>query len=85
MYKYPPKGTVLILESMATEFCMSKTIAEGEEFYFNSRGNSGKVVVLDAGFYKGITKFKLLFLDNGITGWAYIPTDLDWKNMVVKS
>lgn len=84
MSKYPRKGTVLILEKMATEFYMSKTIAGGEEIYFNSRGNSGKVVVLDAGFYNGITKFKLLFLDNGITGWAYISTDIDWKSMVVK-
>ena len=85
MSEYPPKGTILILKSMATEFCMSKTIAEEEEIYFNSHGNSGKVMVLDAGFYNGITKFKLLFLDNGITGWAYISTDIDWKNMVVKS
>lgn len=81
---FPPKGTILILESMVTEFYMSKTIAGGEEFWFNSHGNSGKVVVLDVGFYNGITKFKLLFLDNGITGWAYIPTDIDWKRMVVK-
>jgi hypothetical protein len=81
---FPPKGTILILENMAEEIHTSETLDGLEKFSFNSFGNTGKVIVLDSGMFQGRSRVKVLFLDNGITGWIHFPTDYNWENMIAK-